>query len=174
MTAASTVKDGFDNADLREDHSAMLLEARYLQTMPYLGLYYPGCAESLWRIALVILTSALYGLLHVSGWGSRFQSPALRTCWHVATVTILIVGVGVSALVYVVRRFLGPRRTRNAKRALVGQRWTSALMIFSQLIFPLLAASAFYLVFESILQLGFLPHGVFQLPSLSIYWPHLS
>lgn len=173
VAAASSVKDGFDSPDLTEDYlGPMLLEAQYLHARAYLLHYYPGCAESLLQAMLIILTAALYGLPHVYGWATQFQSNAQRTGWQIATITVLLVGMAEPAFAYVARRIISPRMTRST---LVAQKWTSAFTVLcGKAIFCLLCVSAIHLVLASILQLGFLPYDVFKLPSLSVHWPHIS
>ena len=167
VAAKSIVKDGFSNPDFAEEPHLpqMVSEPDALRYEPYSPQNYPGYGQSLWRSLSGLLTSLVYGLLHLYGWNAQFASNAERVWWRLATVMILIFGVGGPLLGYYI--LLARVQGKEGRRV----RYAKFLDLLGVVIYCVCALS---LVIESFHQLVYLPDNAFELPSLSIYWPHFS
>lgn len=115
------------------------------------------------------LCAAAYGTPHLLGWNTRLATHTQETLWRVASVVLpasgclyFLVLIPFVFLKWVLGRDLDAKVKNN--------------MLFGYLPFVFLSyllASGF-LVVSSIQQLFILPAGVFQQPSVSNFWPHIS
>jgi ABC-type nitrate/sulfonate/bicarbonate transport system permease component len=110
----------------------------------------------------------LYGLVHFLAWDDQFPTLQERLLWRVSSFVVTFSGLmGFAAAIFIgwsveVFKFLKPAIEVLAALTLV-------VMI------PLVHVLASgFLIAESFRQLFFLDPAVYQLPSWSNYWPHLT
>jgi hypothetical protein len=125
--------------------------------------------------AFAAISPILYGLIHCLAWNDKFPTPLEHLFWRISSVVVMFSGLTWSTSMIVGKYLddLAPKYAiimRVIIKVIVG-----ALAILASLLAPLshVLASGF-LVVESFRQLFFLAPAVYQLPSWSNYWPHLS
>ena len=114
----------------------------------------------------VAISPIVYGLVHFLAWSDNFPTPLERLLWRVSSFVVtssglMNISMGIS-FVWLVDHFNSRRFDALA-----------AIMVIFVIPAAHLLASGF-LVVESFRQLLFLDPAAYQLPSWSIYWPHLS
>ena len=171
MASTSTIQDGIYNPDLEGHPLQMVSEADALRDEPYSPQIYPGYDQIPWGSVSGLFTSLVYGLLHLYGWNAQFATDFERAWWHLATVAILIIGVGGPVLNYIV--LAHAQRNKGDKHS-AKDKWLafSEFLDVCGVVFYCICALS--LVIDSFRQLAYLPNNAFELPSLSIYWPHFS
>ena len=108
------------------------------------------------------IPTILYGLIHFLAWSDHFPTPREHLLWRVSSVVVTCSGPVFALMAWISNNFY-----KYGTEVLIA--------LLMGLVIPLtyVLASGF-LVVESFRQLFFLDPTVYQLPSWSNYWPHLS
>jgi hypothetical protein len=123
-----------------------------------------------YEFTTVAISPTLYGLIHFLAWSGQFPTPLEHLFWRISSVVVLCSGL--TAVISLIMGGYLENLTRNntaIKIIVVALK----LLTFPITPFAHVLASGF-LVGESFRQLFFLEPAVYQLPSWSNYWPHLS
>jgi hypothetical protein len=126
------------------------------------------------RMTLAI-SPILYGLVHFLAQSDQFPTPLEHLLWRISSLMVLCSGLtAVTSLV--MAEYLSdvkPKGATTMSMMINVLDWT--LIALAALVIPFahVLASGF-LVVESFRQLFFLEPAVYQVPSWSEYWPHLS
>jgi hypothetical protein len=121
------------------------------------------------------ISPILYGLVHFLAWSDQFPTPLEQLFWHISSVVVMCSGLTIVTSI-IMGLYLSDKRRDAATVTIRSIEVTGiALLYLIVLITPVahVLASGF-LVGESFRQLFFLEPAVYQLPSWSNYWPHLS
>jgi hypothetical protein len=110
-----------------------------------------------------------YGLIHLFAWNEHFPTPVEGLLWRVSSVVIVCSGLVMTSS----GKFSSYLARFKGNYAALFLRLMLWLVITFLIPIAYVLASGF-LVVESFRQLFFLEPSVYQLPSRSIYWPHLS
>lgn len=124
------------------------------------------------------LAAFVYGGLHVLAWFAHFGTFTQQVLWRISAcvvmgeLPIILALIGFRDLVWKVQdgfiRF-GHRRRTPGLKYLEAVTWS--LLRLSCLAYVLARA---YLVFECFINLFYLPNGVYDVPTWSTYFPHVS
>lgn len=118
-----------------------------------------------------VLISVLYGLPHLLGLSADFATPFERTCWRVATSTVVAsapLTVALGALWCACEAIL------KGRRSLLQRVCARACCALFSLFITLYVVASVLLVYVSLRQLFALPEGAFLQPGVSHYVPHFS
>ena len=123
----------------------------------------------------ITISPILYGLVHFMAWSDNFPTPKERLFWHASSVVVTCSGF-IGTLGATLGFFLERREQSHIGliRTIIGRSSFAmgATVIFIIPIIHTLASG--FLIIESFRQLFFLNPAVYQAPSWSNYWPHLS
>ncbi|KLO04266.1 hypothetical protein SCHPADRAFT_840846 [Schizopora paradoxa] len=123
--------------------------------------------------SVLTLLTAMYGLVHLSGWNAQFPTTMERILWRIATVGICSCGACFSVSIKTIA-LLQNIEWPNKALEFFGNFVSIFLNIAVLLIFPFYLLSTLYILVESIRKLFFLPPNAFVVASWSNYFPHFS
>jgi hypothetical protein len=127
-------------------------------------------SHAYYEFTAMAMSPILYGLIHFLVWSDQFPTPLEHLFWRISSVVVLCSGL--TAVTSMTMGGYLENLTRN----------NAAINVFvlavEKLTFPIIPVAhvlaSGFLVGESFRQLFFLGPAVYQLPSWSNYWPHLS
>lgn len=147
------------------------------------GLLVPRCEESptletLWNTATATSMSAatfLYGGLHALAWSAHFETSTERLLWRISSCAVMA-GLPLSSFLFWALHIIESDRVQQYKYPFVDL--INTVLVFLQIlqipIFLLYVLARAYLVVECFISLSHLPAGVYDVPSWSVYFPHIS
>jgi hypothetical protein len=125
------------------------------------------------RMTLAI-SPILYGLIHFLAWSDQFPTPLEHLFWRISSVVVMCSGLtGLAS--WTISAYLKkeePEHARIMSRIITVFGFSTVTLVFITPFAHVLASG--FLVVESFRQLFFLEPAVYQLPSWSNYWPHIS
>ena len=124
--------------------------------------------EAFYAVITIIISPIPYGLVHFLAWNDKFPTPFERLLWRVSSFAITCSGIVGILLLWTFVLFYNKRANSRISLDV-----PTAIMYTGVIPVVHILASGFLMV-ESFRQLFFLDPAVYQLPSWSIYWPHLS
>ena len=127
--------------------------------------------SSIFQLPIVIgFTTAtfIYGGLHALAWSAHFDSATEKMLWRISSC--FVVG-GLPVMIGLLRFFDYLQDNYDGYMYRVAA-WSSAILILLMLIAYVLARA--YLVVECFINVFNLPAGVYDTPTWSVYFPHIS
>ena len=121
--------------------------------------------EAFYAVITIIISPIPYGLVHLLAWSNKFPTTFERLLWRVSSFAITCSGIVGIPLLWTFVWFYQRPNTRISLDVLAA--------IISVIPVVHILASGFLMV-ESFRQVFFLDPAAYQLPSWSIYLPHLS
>ena len=129
--------------------------------------YNQSSKRAVFRTVTAVISPMVYGFLHFLAWNDNFPTPLERRLWRVSSCVATFSGLMISCLKWS-EKFVDFSNSRLTLTLRI-----SLHIIFLGVFAAHVLASSFLTV-ESIRQLFFLSPAVYQLPSWSNYWPHVS
>jgi hypothetical protein len=125
------------------------------------------------RITLAI-SPILYGLIHFLAWSGQFPTPLEHLFWRISSVVVMCSGL-IIVTSWILDDYVDDETPKGATvvSKIINVINSTLKVLVVLIVLAYLLASGF-LVVESFRQLFFLEPAVYQLPSWSHYWPHLS
>ena len=122
-------------------------------------------------IALGFSAAALiYGGLHALAWFAHFDTPTEQLLWR---LSVCVVMGGVPVIFAILKIETKPRRVSEF-HTWIGFVPTFLYVLASCVLLPAYILARAYLVVECFINLSHLPAGVYDVPSWSTYFPHIS